>query len=86
MCERFPENKWTLGFASFAFAFAVGGGVILAGCPGMNIGENDQSDSDHQGAHKQPYGQIAFHVTFSFDEGIQYFVTGSQKLVTASNR
>jgi hypothetical protein len=74
-----------LGFA-FAFAFAVGAGVSLAGCPGMNTGETDQSDSDYQGAHEQPYGQIAFHVTLSYDEGIQYFVTGGQKLATSSNR
>jgi hypothetical protein len=85
MCEGFPKNEWALRFA-FAFALAIGCGVILAGCPGMNIGENDQSYSDHQGAHEQPYGQIAFHVTFSYDEGIQYFVTGSQKLATVSNR
>jgi hypothetical protein len=30
MCEGFPENKWALGLAAFAFALTVGGGIIPA--------------------------------------------------------
>jgi hypothetical protein len=78
MCEGFPENKWALGLAAFAFALTVGGGIIPAGSPGMCIGENDQTDSDRQCAYQQPYSQIRFHLSFSYDEGTQYFVTGGQ--------
>jgi hypothetical protein len=62
--ERFPEDKWALGFAAFAFAFSAGIGIVLAGCPGVGIRENDQTGSDHQRAEQQTYGQTALHVPF----------------------
>ena len=64
MRDGFPENKWALGLAGFTFALTVCGRVVLAGCAGAGIGENDQTDGDHQGAHQQSYGQVAFHVAF----------------------
>jgi hypothetical protein len=53
-----------LAFAAIAFAFSVGGRVILAGSAGMSIRENDHRGDDYQGGREQSYGQIALHVTF----------------------
>jgi len=64
MCDGLPKNKWTLGLAAFAFAFAVCGRIIQAGCARVSVGEGDQTNGDRQGAQHQSYGQIAFHVTF----------------------
>jgi hypothetical protein len=74
--EGFPENEWALGFGALAFAFPVGGGIVLAGCLDMCIGKDNQCDGDQQGAEEQSYGQITVHVSFLYDEGRQYFVTG----------
>jgi hypothetical protein len=53
-----------LRFAAFAFAFTVGSGIVLAGCPGMCIRESHETDGYYQGAEEQSYGQIAVHVSF----------------------
>jgi hypothetical protein len=62
--ERLPEDKGALGFAAFAFAFSAGIGIVLAGCPGVTIRENDQTGSNHQRTAQQTYGQTALHGTF----------------------
>lgn len=64
VCEGFPENKRALRFGAFAFTLTIGGGSVLAGGPGVSIGENDQSGCDHHGGQEQTYGQIAIHGTF----------------------
>jgi hypothetical protein len=62
--KGFPENEWALRLGALAFAFPVGGGIVLAGCLDMRIRKDDQTNGDYQGAEEQSYGQITLHVSF----------------------
>jgi hypothetical protein len=88
--QGFPENELSFGLPVWAFAaFAVG--IVRTGRAATHIGEEYQTDANHQAQNEQPYVLISGHNNqwmgvHLLDEVIIYLLQPDKKLPMGPNR